>query len=103
MGILKIIAAWYALLVPFAIWNYGKFGKYAMNCWLALDQLLNTWLGGDPDMTLSGRMGRDIKQGKCWLCTPICRALNFISRQKDHCGETDLMESDEGRDQIFTE
>lgn len=50
---------------------------------LLLDQLPNTLLGGDPRMTLSGRMGRNIAQGRCRVCSFICRVLSLLDT--DHC------------------
>ena len=66
--------------------NYLKaLGKYLVN-WLHLaDQTLNTLLAGDPRMTLSARMGRDIAAGRCWLCRPFCSLLNLFER--DHCAK----------------
>ena len=74
--------------------NISKVLLYFKNIWLAIwaivwgvivgiDRLGNTLLGGDPKMTLSGRMGRDIREGLCWICKPICWVLNKI--QKNHC------------------
>ena len=57
--------------------------QYFVNWAHLLDQALNTALGGDPRMTLSARMGRDIARGRCVLCRPVCGLLNLI--QRDHC------------------
>ncbi|MDE2470469.1 MAG: hypothetical protein KGL35_17420 [Bradyrhizobium sp.] len=59
--------------------------RYLLNLLVALDRLLNTIGLGDPRMTLSARMGRDIAQGKCWLCRPVCWVLGLI--QRDHCAQ----------------
>lgn len=79
--------------------SYLLIKKYLFNNLISFDQTLNTILGGDPDMTLSGRMGRDIKTGKCKLCKVICWLLNKID--KNHCANVERHESDEGKDQIF--
>jgi hypothetical protein len=75
------------------------FKTYLWNIAVALDQFLNTALGGDPDMTLSGRMGRAIKQNKCYLCRAICLVLNKF--EINHCIKQDINEQDEGRDEIW--
>jgi len=61
-----------------AIWNIVWHGVI-----VGIDRLGNTLLGGDPNMTLSGRMGRDIQQGRCLACKGICWLLNKI--QVNHC------------------
>lgn len=72
--------------------------KYLANVAISVDQLANTLLGGDPDMTISTRMGRAIRNGRCHLCRPVCWLLGKID--KDHCARADKAERDEGRDQI---
>ena len=75
-----------------------KVAKYLLNVALSVDQLVNTLLGGDPDMTLSGRMGRAIRNGRCRLCRPICWLLDKVD--PGHCAQADTYERDEGRDQV---
>ena len=57
--------------------------QYLWNLLHLFDQVCNTVLGGDPRMTLSARMGRDIVEGKCKTCGYICKFLNVF--QSDHC------------------
>jgi hypothetical protein len=66
--------------------------RYFWNVLISLDQLLNTLLGGDPDETLSSRMGKKVKQRKCWACKLICSLLDLI--QSGHCEKS--IERDEG-------
>ncbi len=77
----------------------GLIARYLWNILISVDQLANTVLGGDPDMSLSGRMGRAIKEGRCILCRPICWILGKLD--KDHCKKQDIKEADEGRDAVF--
>lgn len=72
--------------------------KYLANLAISIDQLANTLLGGDPDMTISARMGRAIRNGRCRLCRPVCWVLDKID--PGHCAKADKSERDEGRDQI---
>ncbi|QKE74777.1 hypothetical protein HPK19_19445 [Arthrobacter citreus] len=54
---------------------------YIWNLLIALDQLMNTILGGNPDETMSSRMGKRIDT--CNFCRFMCRFLDLF--QKDHC------------------
>ena len=71
--------------------------RYIWNVLISVDQLGNTLLGGDPDMTISGRMGRAVRQGQCRLCRPICKIIAFAFRDPNHCANQDILESDEGQ------
>ena len=69
---------------------------YFWNVLVSVDQLGNTLLGGDPDETLSSRMGKDIKANKCKICRLVCFLLGKI--QTDHCNRS--IEPDEGARQV---
>lgn len=69
------------------IWLYVK------NNLIAVDQLLNALLGGDPDETVSSRCG---KSG-CRLCRLLCRLLDKLDYR--HCA--DSIELDEGKDKVW--
>jgi hypothetical protein len=71
-----------------------KVKKYLINVLVAFDQGVNAIIGGDPDMTLSGRMGRAVAANRCKLCRLICWALDKVD--KDHCARANKFESDEG-------
>lgn len=66
--------------------------KYLWNIWVSADQFMNTVLGGDPDETISSRMGKKVAQSKCVLCKLVCRLLDRI--QINHCIKS--IEQDEG-------
>lgn len=68
---------------------------YLWNLLIAVDQLLNTLAFGDPDETLSSRLGK--AAGGCKLCRAICRLLHRIDAH--HCEKS--IEPDEGKDGIF--
>jgi len=57
---------------------------------ILLDQALNTLLGGDPDETLSSRMGK--RTDTCAVCRFLCKLLNKIDPR--HCKKS--IEPDEG-------
>jgi hypothetical protein len=79
----------------------NEIGKYLFNILLSLDRLANTILLGSPEMTLSGRMGRDIAKGECMLCKPICWLLNKI--QSNHCKKVAAEEASFGSDELSQE
>ena len=58
-------------------------GRYVYNVALAGDRFLNAVLGGDPEWSLSERMGQAIREDRCAGCYWICRALALIDRR--HC------------------
>ncbi len=68
---------------------------YLWNLLVAVDQLLNTLAFGDPDETLSSRMGK--ASGRCRLCRALCRLFNRIDAR--HCQKS--IEPDEGKNGII--
>jgi hypothetical protein len=73
--------------------------RYFVNLLIAIDQLGNTIIGGDPDETISSRAGKNItvrarerRGGWYWLC----RALHVLD--PNHC--KDAIEHDEGSEQL---
>jgi len=75
----------------------AKARRYCINVLIAIDQLCNAILLGDPDETISSRTGK-------WLGLPkntwkfkvayvLCRALHVLDKQ--HC--LDAIEENEGK------
>jgi hypothetical protein len=65
--------------------------RYIWNLLISIDQLVNTLLAGDPDETISSRMGKRARKGDrfgIWLC----KFLNIFD--KNHCEKS--IEEDEG-------
>lgn len=64
--------------------------KYAYNLFLSYDQFINSVLFGDPDESLSGRLGRAMLSGrpKFWV-RPMAVVNNFLwlkfTGEVDHC------------------
>ena len=67
--------------------------RYGWNVLIAIDQLGNTLLGGDPDETISSRMGKR----RCRVCRLLCRLLHRVD--PEHCNKS--IEPDEGKDGVF--
>lgn len=59
--------------------------RYFWNILISLDQLANTLLFGNPDETMSSRMGKKIEKGECLGCFYLCRLLSWLFRQDKHC------------------
>lgn len=66
-------------------------GRYSGNVLIALDQLGNALLAGDPDETLSSRCGKRRSAG-CRVCCALCWLLDWVHR--GHCDWA--VERDEG-------
>jgi len=72
--------------------------KYLWNIAFAVDQLINAIFLGDPDETISSRIGKMIRRGtEGW----IPRKLNWLLDKidKNHC--RDAIEEDEGKDDVY--
>lgn len=55
---------------------------------VALDQLGNTLCDGDPDETISSRVGKAALKGKRWglVCEYLINALfRAVTGERDHC------------------
>ena len=66
-----------------------KFYRHTKNLSIGLDQLGNASIGGNPDVTVSGRLGYIIyykKQPKA-IYVIICKILSLFFRQSRHCLE----------------
>jgi hypothetical protein len=78
-----------------------KFGKYLLNNFIAWDQKWNVRLGGDPDETISSRLGKDeqrpggIKKHRIFSRV-LAKMLNRAD--KNHC--ENAIEKDEGKDSL---
>lgn len=82
-----LVARWRACRPALAV-----LGRYVKNVLVALDQLVNALLGGDPDETISSRAA---KSNSWWACR-LCRLLDLID--PGHCANA--READEGRDAV---
>ena len=75
--------------------------QFLYNLGLGLDQFINVLLLGDPDESLSGRLGRAVMSGSPKWWVPACaRTLDAIvlaiTGQADHCWSS--VEPEEGHD-----
>ncbi len=76
--------------------------KYCVNILISIDQLGNTILGGDPDETISSRIGRFkfAHDGKIPWTAPLLKIIDWCLDKIDpnHC--IDAIEGDEGKDEV---
>ena len=70
--------------------------RYIKNVLVGFDQFINTLLGGDPDETISSRLGKRARQGDRMSCL-MCKLLHWLDR--DHCEKA--IEQDEGKRAII--
>lgn len=80
-------------------------GKWMMNVLIAVDQLFNALTCGDPDETISSRIGK-IKEAHGGMIPryhPVCRIIDWGLEKidKNHCIEA--IEEDEGEEAVITE
>lgn len=81
--------------------------KYFWNFLIALDQFLNALTGGDPDETISSRLGKarrgDYGAVYKFATAPLRWFVDLAARvifgQSDHCAKS--IEEDEGRSQVL--
>jgi len=61
--------------------------RWYANVMYALDRLFNALLLGDPDETMSSRLGKHLTrdEGGCRLCGIVCGFLSLVFFQRDHC------------------
>lgn len=75
----------------------NKFTRYMWNWLILIDQAFNVLFGGDPDETISSRMGKLVAKDRCKFCKWTCRALDFID--PGHCKKS--VELDRGKRTII--
>lgn len=82
----------------------NRIGKYFFNIAVSLDQLLNTVTFGDPDETVSSRIGK-IKRKNNGIIPKwrfIARFLDWGLEKIDKNHTIDAIEEDEGKNAIYT-
>jgi len=77
-------------------------GKWLLNILISIDQLGNTIAGGDPDETISSRLGKmKIKHGgKIPWYRPLSKVVDWGLDKIDPNHSIDAIEKDEGKDAI---
>lgn len=78
----------------------NKLGKYVLNVLISLDQLGNSLLLGDPDETISSRIGRIKRKwgGSIPWGRPVTKTTDWVLDKIDPNHSLDAIESDEGKE-----
>jgi hypothetical protein len=90
------------LVMGLMVFVPGFPGKWAVNFWISVDQFGNVLTFGDPDETISSRLGKwMIEEDAGWMRwatgSTICFFLDLID--ENHCQES--IDPDEGKDAII--
>lgn len=77
--------------------------KWLLNILIGIDQLGNTILGGDPDETISSRLGKlKVKhRGKIPWYRPLSKIVDWGLDKIDPGHSVDAIEKDEGKDAVL--
>ena len=80
-----------------------KLGKWLLNILIGVDQLGNAVLGGDPDETISSRLGKlKVKHdGRIPWYRPVSKAVDWGLDKIDPNHSIDAIEEDEGKDKVL--
>jgi len=78
-------------------------GKWLLNILISIDQLGNTIAGGDPDETISSRLGKlKVKHGgKIPWRRPVSKMIDWGLDKIDPNHSIDAIEDDEGKEAIL--
>ena len=81
------------------------FKKWIMNVLISFDQFGNAITGGDPDETISSRLGKlKVKHGgKVPWSHPLAKVIDWGLDKIDDNHSIDAIEHDEGKEQITTD
>jgi hypothetical protein len=89
--------------IGFALLCSGKLKQYGINVWEGFDNSASADTGGDPDDTISSRLGKARAKGSLVLSV-IANKVDLVARELfgdlNHCDKS--IERDEGRKQVTT-
>jgi hypothetical protein len=91
------------LAIGFAMLGNGKLKQYGINVWEGFDNSASADTGGDPDDTISSRLGKARAKGSLVLSV-IANKVDLVAKELfgdlNHCEKS--IERDEGRKQVTT-
>ena len=87
---IKKIISIFRITPKYRLMGQSKRGKYGYNLMVAFDQLGNALAGGNPDVTISARIGYNTEAAsiKWWIWIALKYIVNFTFFPfdgKDHC------------------
>jgi hypothetical protein len=77
-----------------------KFGKWFKNVCIGVDQFANAFWGGDPDETISSRLGKLRRAAGGTIERPLPRAIDKGLDRIDPGHSIEAIEEDEGKDAL---
>lgn len=79
-----------------------KIKQYIRNILIAIDQLANALLGGDPDWTISSRLGKNYKG--TWMAKVVDFLFSWQKREgsTSHVENAAYWETDDGKEAIIS-
>ncbi len=100
-GLLRELSI-FMLVMTLLAFMPGGVGQWAFNFWVSVDQLVNTLTLGDPDETISSRVGKwslaeDPGMFRDYTSGMLCFFLDLVD--DDHCATS--IEHDEGEKALF--
>lgn len=81
----------------------GKYKQYGINVWEGVDNSLSADTGGDPDDSLSSRLGKARKRGSIgwgYIADRVDLVFGEFANDPNHCDR--VIEKDEGKKQVTT-
>ena len=77
-----------------------KYKQYGFNCWYAKDNLFSAQTGGDPEETVSSRLGKARDKGSGWgyIANKVDLVARVFFNDLDHCNKS--KELNEGSEQV---
>ena len=78
-------------------------GKYIYNVLYSFDQVISAFTGGDPDETMSSRLGKLKRKhnGRIPWHRPLSKIIDWGLDKIDPNHSSDAIEDDEGKNGIF--
>lgn len=97
---LLLIVIMLAAVVCAIFASNGLVKQWGVNCWEGLDNFLSAVIGGDPDESVSSRLGKARKAGSSWsfVTDRVDLVAKELFNDDNHCDRS--IERDEGRKQV---
>lgn len=106
-AIIYIVYLWLQILIIpiatiLAIFGKGKYQRYGINCWEGEDNKISAHVGGDPDESMSSRLGKARIRGSGWsyIADQVDLVAYQIFNDPHHCERS--IEKDRGGKQVTT-
>ena len=88
------------IAIFFAVFASDKYKQWGVNCWEGFDNFGSAILGGDPDESISSRLGKARRAGSrlTFVANKVDLVADDIFNDVNHCNKS--IEADEGRKQV---